>query len=200
MNIFAFRSLPFMVSLLLGACSLQSPAPEQTIYQFGTTRPAQRPSEAKPHLGMLRIQDFRVTQINRTSSLVYRETDQRFVADPYRLFSAPPGTLVAERSRAWLAASGQFKAVAPAGSLLATDLTLEGELVEFYIDVREPKKPVAVVSLRAWLVGKNDTLVQPEWRFNKRIALDSPDAATAVAGFDRALTEALTALETALNK
>ncbi|SFN65006.1 ABC-type uncharacterized transport system, auxiliary component [Formivibrio citricus] len=196
----AIRTFPLLAALLLGACSLQTAAPEKTVYQFGAARSASKTGAAQARFGLLRVQDFRVTQVNRTSSLVYRETDQRYVADPYRIFVAPPATLAAERTRAWLAASGLFRAVAPAGSLLAADLTLEGELAEFYIDVREPKAPTAVVVLRAWLVGRNDALVRPEWRFSKRIALDSPDAATAVAGFDRALAEALSDLEMTLAK
>ncbi len=200
MRMLASAILPFIAALLLGGCSLQSVAPEKTVYQFGATRPAGLPHAPQPRYGVVRVQDFRVTQINRTSSLIYRETGQRFVADPYRLLTAPPAVLIAERTRTWLAASGLFQSVVPAGSLLATDLTLEGELADFYTDVRDPRNPAVVITLRAWLVGKNDVLTRPEWRVSKRIALDSPDAATVAAGFDQALAEALTDLETMLAK
>ncbi len=200
MRTLTLRALPLVAAVLLGGCGLQSVAPEKTIYQFGATRPADQARATSPRFGMLRVQDFRATQINRTSSLIYRETDQRFVADPYRLYAAPPAVLSAERTRAWLAASGLFKSVAPAGSLLTNELILEGELAEFYVDVRNPKAPAAVVHLRAWLVGKNDTLVRPEWQFHKRIALNSPEASSVAAAFDKALAEALNDLETTLKK
>ncbi|MDR3414154.1 MAG: hypothetical protein P4L87_24870 [Formivibrio sp.] len=193
------RTFSIAAALLLAACSLQSAAPEKTTYQFGASRPPQA-AVTNTRFGILRVADFRADQANRTSSLLYRETDQRFVADPYQLFIAPPATLLTERSRTWLASSGLFRSVLPSGALLTADTTLEGELVELYADVRDPKHPAAVLSLRAWLVNAKGTADMPQWRFSQRVPLVNADAGTVVAGFDQALSAALTDLEKALNQ
>jgi ABC-type uncharacterized transport system auxiliary subunit len=194
------RFIPFCAALLLTACSLQSTAPEKTFFQFGACRPADTQTPAQAGTSRLKVQDFRVPQINRSANLIYRESDQRFVADPYRLFTAPPGTLITERTRAWLADSNRFAAVVPAGSQLETDLTLEGELLEFHADVRAPRAPVAVINLRIRLIDKNGALQRPEWHFNQRITLKSADAASVAAGLDQGLSWALADLEKALEK
>lgn len=193
------RPLTFAAALLLAACSLQSAAPEKTIYQFGAERPSSATAPS-PRFGSVRVADFRVSQANRSNSLLYRETDQRFVADPYRQFIAPPAILLTERCRAWLAGSGLFLNVLPSGALLATDATLETELVELYADVRDPKHPAAVLSLRAWLVDAKGGAAMPEWRFSQRVPLTNADAASVVAGFDQALSAALADLEKTLSR
>ncbi len=180
--------------VLLAGCSLQSTSPEKTLYQFGSVRPAMDKG-ITPRYGSLRVLDFRAAQINRSASIIYRETDQRYVADPYRLFVAAPGVLLAERTRHWLNASGLFRSVVPAGSQLLTDHLLEGELVDLHVDVRDPKHPAAVLALRAWLIDANGHAKLPSWNFSQRVALDNASAASAAAGFDRALSAALTDLE-----
>ena len=191
------RPLSLAVTLLLAACSLQSVAPEKTTYQFGASRPPIATTTSS-RFGTLRVADFRVAQANRSSSLLYRETDQRFVADPYHLFIAPPATLLAERYRAWLAHSALFRSVLPSGAMMAADATLEVELVELYADVRDPKHPTAVLALRAWLADAKGREAMPEWRFSQRVPLSSADADSVVAGLDMALSAALTDLEKAL--
>lgn len=191
------RLLFLLAILLLSACSLQSVAPEKTTYQFGANRPAQAAAETA-RFGILRVNDFRTPQLNRTASIIYRESDQRYVADPYRLFVAPPAILLAERSRNWLAASGLFRGTVSGDSRLDADATLEGELVELHVDVRNPKQPAAVLSLRAWLIDAAGKPLQPQWQYSQSVALDDASAAAAVAGFDRALAAALSDMETTL--
>ncbi len=193
------RLLAVAATLLLAACSLQSVAPEKTVYQFSASRPAQAAAPT-PLFGALRVNDFRADQVNRTASLVYRETDQRYVADPYRLFVAPPAILLTERTRNWLATSGLFRNVVPAGALLSTDTILDGELIELHVDVRDPKHPAAILTLRAWLVDAKGAALRPEWRFSQRIALNDASSASAAAGFDRAITAALADLETTFTR
>ena len=190
------RLLLAAAAWLLASCSLQSATPPKTTFQFGASRPAM--AAANPRQGSLRIADFRAPQANRSANLIYRETDQRFVADPYRVFLAPPATLMAERTRAWFAASGLFRAVLPAGSLQKAETELEVEIAELYADVREPKHPAAVLALRAWVTDSNGAALRSEWRFARRIALKQADAASVVAGFDQALEAALTDLEAKL--
>ena len=194
---FYLRIFTLAIFTLLAACSLQSAAPEKTTYQFSAQHPEQAPVSA-PRFGSLRIGEFRVTQANRTASILYRETDQRYVADPYRLFVAPPAILLEERCRDWLQASGLFRSVVPATSLLAADATLEGEIIELYADVRTPKKPAAVITLRARLINAQGKLIVPEWRFSQRIAIPQPDSASVMKGLDQGLTAALADLESKL--
>lgn len=196
MNILIFRTLLTVAAGLLASCSLQSATPPKTTFQFGASRPAM--TAANPRYGSLRVADFRAPQANRSANLIYRETDQRFVADPYRVFLAPPATLMAERTRAWLAASSLFRAVLPAGSLMRAETELEVEITELYADVREPKHPAAVLALRAWFSDDNGASLRSEWRFARRIALKQADAASVVAGFDQALEAALTDMEAKL--
>lgn len=181
---------------LLAGCSLQSVTPDKTFYQFGCERPATLQRQSPLH-DSVRLADFRTSQLNRTASLIYRETDQRYAADPYRLLTAGPGTLLAERSRQWLVASGLFRDVVPATSGLETGLQMEGELIDLHVDVRDPKHPAAVLALRARLIDA-DGHAKKYWQFNQHIALDNAAAATAVAGLDRALCMALADLEQTL--
>lgn len=187
-----------MLLLLLGACGLPGPMPEKTTFQFGTVRPAI--AVQSPRFNTLRVADFRVMQANRVSNLIYRETDQRYVADPYRVLLAPPGSLLAERTRAWLAASGLSHAVLPAGSSIIADANLEVEVSELYADVRDPRHPAAVLGLRAWLTNADGKLLRQEWHFEQRIALAKPDAAYVVAAWDQALQLALADLEHTLSR
>lgn len=193
------RILTLAATILLTACSLQSVAPKKTTYQFSAQRPESVPATS-PHFGSVRIGEFRVTQANRTASILYRETDQRYVADPYQLFVAPPAVLLGERSRDWLLASGLFRSVVPASSLLVADSTLEGEIIELYADVRDPKKPAAVIALRARLINTQGRLITPEWRFSQRIDIAQPDSASVMKGLDQGLTAALADLESKLAK
>lgn len=191
------RSFAIAIALCLTACSLQTPAPARTTFLLGATRLTNAPTGAV-RFGNVRIPEFHAALANRGTSLLYRETDQRIVADPYRQFVAPPAALIAERCRLWLAASGQFQSVLPADSRISSDTTLEGELVELYADVRDPKNPVAVLSLRASLSDARGNALRPEWRFTRRVALANSDAASVVAGLDLALAAALNELENAL--
>ena len=188
-----------LIALLssLSACSLHTPLPEKSTFTLG----AQRAQATPPHtakFASLRISTFRTAQANRSAALIYRETDQRIVADPYRGLIAAPAILLSERTRQWLADSGLFSNVLPSDTRMLADLTLEGEISELYADVRDPQHPAAVIALRAWLLDTNGKLVRPEWRFQRRIAVANADAASIVAAYDQAMSVALGDLENAL--
>lgn len=198
MNI-ATRLLTFSFALILSACSLQTAAPEKTNFTLGAHRSETSPVRAEK-FGTLNIAIFRAAQANHSANLLYRESEQRIVADPYRALLAPPAILITERSRQWLAESGLFRSVLASDSRIKADLTLEGEISELYADVRDPKNPTAVLALRAWLLDSSGKAVRPEWRFQRRIALNKADAASVVAAYDLALNMALRDLENTLSQ
>lgn len=198
------KTLPlfWILPLLLGGCSLSVPQQEKQTYLLASARPAAAPAQSTPlfKAATLRIRDLRATAPFRDTALIYRETDQRYVADEGNLFATAPSSLVSERLRTWIAASGLFQSVWSAGSSQLSNYLIEGEITALYADVRNPKAPAVEISGRLQLIqdqAKGVRIVL-DWPFTQRQAIPAADANHVAQGMDQALTQILSNFEQTL--
>ncbi|WP_348944087.1 hypothetical protein ABHF33_11460 [Chitinibacter sp. FCG-7] len=142
--------------------------------------------------GVLQVNELRSNPPYRDLALIYKESPQRFVADPYNGFLAPPGNQITRQTRAWLARSGLFSRVNPMGSSLIAPWQLEGELLAMHIDVSTPAQPKAVIQVQ-YLLSHQQQSAQFTLSAEHAIADASPNSAAA--GFSAALESLFKQLE-----
>ncbi|WP_273431645.1 ABC-type transport auxiliary lipoprotein family protein [Chitinibacter tainanensis] len=181
------KKLLCLLLLCCTACSSTPPARQDFLLQASRTGSAQ-----SVRFGALQVQELRAAPPFRDSALVYRETAQRFVADPYHGFLAPPPVQLSQNLRQWLRSSGLFAQVLPSAGSAASSWLLEGELLALYIDVSDPAQPAAVLELQLQLHRGTQSFSYP---LAIREALASAEPEAAAAGLQRALSRALTQLE-----
>jgi ABC-type uncharacterized transport system auxiliary subunit len=120
---------------------------------------AARPGEAigPPIAGSLEVHRFSVDTAFATRGLVYRLGEFKYETDAYRQFLIAPGTMITERTRAWLADSGLFARVLAVGSRVAPDYTLEASVTALYGDFSDESAPAAVMEIRFFLLENTDS-------------------------------------------
>jgi cholesterol transport system auxiliary component len=187
----------FMLQLESGAAAPSAPttgaAAGSAALAASGTAPALAGASAAPALGSLRLERVRVSPVFDHKSFVYRLGENRFETDYYREFFSPPGVLLQEALRQWLASSGLFS-VAERGAGPEPRWLLEADLEQLYADLREPAAPRAVLALDVRVRdARTDTLAFEKRYAQQESAADaSPDAL--IAAWNRALGAALGAL------
>jgi ABC-type uncharacterized transport system auxiliary subunit len=177
---------------LLGAClgGLGRAPPAKQRFMLGAEPPASAAGRAGP--GLLRLERVRVSPIFDRKSFVYRLGESRFDTDYYREFFSPPGVLVQEALRNWLAVAGPLRLTERSGPELRW--SLEPELEALFADRRDAQNPHAVLRLGVRLLELpgGRVALEKDYSAEERAADTSPDAL--VAAWDRALAHVLTAL------
>jgi cholesterol transport system auxiliary component len=154
----AIKMRVLAVALVLSAGGLfgcaQSQPPRQ-YYLLAAERPpaAEGAAPAGAERGVLLVRSFRVAPAFAGRQLVYRVSDFRYETDYYHQYLVPPGEMLAERTRDWLASSGLFRQVIGAGSAVPPTWTLTGDVSALYGDFAGPGAPTAVLEIRFSLLG-----------------------------------------------
>ena len=181
----------FALILILTACG--STAPQRQDFLLNSARSA--PAVASATLGKLQVLELQAHPPYRNLALIYKESPQRFVADPYHGFLAPLAQQISSQTRNWLAQSGAFSAVLSPSSAIDADWQLEGELQAAYVDVSIPAAPKVNLTVR-YTASKGNTV--HSWPLSQTVAIDSAQPEHAVIGFNRALNALLLQLESSL--
>ncbi|GLS06172.1 hypothetical protein GCM10007860_33410 [Chitiniphilus shinanonensis] len=180
------------LALFLAGCA-SKPEP-QTHYRFDAARAGAPAAQRLP--AVLRIAPLQAAEGYRDWRFVYRESDYRYAADPYRGFVAPPAALIGERSEAWLAASGLFQRAYLGNSPNVGEWVLRGRLEALYADLRPGAPRQVVLALHYTLLRDGQPAIS--WTSTGSAAIGTVDGDGIAAAADAALVAALKHLESML--
>jgi len=132
-----------LIALLASGCLGQS-QPEKTRYLLDMAPtvildPGDR--------GRVQIARMRVDRPFERKGLVYRVSEDRYVADFYHEFYSTPGDLIRTALEQWFERSGLFTHVVGPSEATRPDWRIEGYVHELYADFSRPGKQVAVVEI-----------------------------------------------------
>lgn len=188
-------ALAIAVAAALAACSFTRPPVERATYDLAPARGAVPSAGAKSVA--LKVKPFRTAPPYDGREFLYRKSDGQLVADFYNGFAAGPGELVTTATTEWLKGSGLFGAVIEPGISADAAYALEGAVLAVYGDLRDGKRPAAVLDVQVYLVraGPEGRELVLDRRFNERV--DLPDAApeALAKGYNEALARILGRLE-----
>jgi ABC-type uncharacterized transport system auxiliary subunit len=137
----------------LAGCGSSSLREKQTFIP-DVQRPAKAAAVAHKDMA-LKVAEFAADSAFRSKGLLYRKSDSQYAISYYTELMQPPATLFTDETRQWLAASGVCTVLMP-GSLVPATHILEGRISEYYIDLRQPKTPTAVLKVEIVLLGRDD--------------------------------------------
>lgn len=187
------------LGVLAGGCSTHS-SKERQQYILEAVRSGQ---SLRPVVdGTLEVHRFSVDAAFTARNLVYRLGRFEYETDAYRQFLIAPGTMITEQTRAWLADSGLFQRVVPAGSRIAPDYTLEGNVTALYGDFSDESAPAAVMEMRLFLLDNSGGTEKVAFAQTYHAATPVSDRTTEVfvEALNRSLVDILGRLESDLQR
>lgn len=185
--------LPAVATLILGACSLSRPNPDQSSWLVMPERTAApRANPVKMHLKM---GSFSANAPYDGKSLVYRMSENKYEKDFYNVYLVYPRDMVANATQKWLTQSNAFTQIIEQPTTFFPMYQLQGVIDEFYGDYRG--QPTAVVSIQFYAStsfnSKNGLFSTP--RITKRVPLADKSTQALITGQQQALSEVLQELE-----
>ena len=152
--------------------------------------------------GALEVRRLSVDAAFAGRCFVYRVDEHEYEPDYYHQFLVPPGVLLTDKTRQWLAGSGLFARVLPADTRLEPTYTLEGSVAALYGDFTDGSAPQAVLEIRYFLLNHDSDAQAILFAESYRAVTPIPErtAAAFVAALDNCLKEILTRLEADLEK
>jgi len=188
-----FWMLPVLATLLLSACSISRPNPDQSSWLVVPERTAA--PRATPINMHLKMGNFAANAPYDGKSLVYRMSDNKYEKDFYNVYLVYPRDMVATATQKWLTQSNAFTLIVEQPTTFFPMYQLQGVIDEFYGDYRD--QPTAVVTIQfyasASFNGKNGMFSTP--RITKRVPLADKSTQALITGQQQALTEVLQELE-----
>jgi ABC-type uncharacterized transport system auxiliary subunit len=188
-------ALAIVVATGLAACSLTRPPVERATYDLAPARGTPPAAPTKPVA--LRVKPFRTAAPYDGREFLYRRADGQLVADFYNAFAAGPGELVTAATADWIRASGLFGAVLEPGISADAGYTLEGAVLAVYGDVRDARRPAAVLDVQIYLIraapAARDLVL--DRRFAERVELADATPEALAKGYNEALARILRRLE-----
>ena len=145
-------SMLVVAALAMVGCAQGTTAKEYYILNVvRTATPAETKSDAT-----VEVRRFNINTAFASRNLVYRLSEFQYEPDYYRQFMIAPAIMIAEETRHWLADSGLFKQVVPAGSPVTPTYTLQGIVTALYGDFTDKAAPTAVIRIRFFLTRHKD--------------------------------------------
>ncbi|HEX9665817.1 MAG TPA: ABC-type transport auxiliary lipoprotein family protein [Thermodesulfobacteriota bacterium] len=189
-----------LLILNLGCVGLQKNYPERKYYVFDVT-PSNNYNESSKH-SVLEIRNFRVSPAYYGNEFVYRVSGDGYESDFYNQFFKSPASLITQEAFKWFSQASAFKYVVVAPSEVPPDYILDGYINSIYGDYSDTGLPKAVLSAQLFLIkedsGKNSIVFNKSYQKVVDITSQSPTAL--VNGWNEALNQTLTELESDLSK
>jgi uncharacterized lipoprotein YmbA len=188
-----------LLVLALAACSIGKPIPQPETYAVAPPLPQPMATGAR-RPETLRLGSVRVVAAYSGTPLIYRMDDVKFESDPYHIFIAEPGRMLADQMTTWLDGAGPFRTVAESESGSSAPFVLEATVTELYGDFRAGQTPSAVLTIRFLLIDQTGTHSKTvfERTLGRRVDLPSAKPDALVRGYGEALAAILTELTTEL--
>ena len=178
---------------IAGCANLERDSPSSAYFMLAPP-PQPQPEQSGAPLGSVVVRRTAVQRPFESRGFVYRLSNGQWRTDAYNGFLADPSDMVTDALSRALERSGRFAWVGPSTGTAPTDLAAESVVEAFYCDFSNPREPVAVVRLRAYLLDRADSGVR------MRLALDGAGTAPLADGSPRAVADGLgVALSVALN-
>jgi cholesterol transport system auxiliary component len=181
-----------LVSAFLVSGCAQSTLAERKHYILEAVRPGE--PAALQSDATLR---FNVDEAFATRQLVYRVEEFRYESDYYHQFLVPPGAMLAELTRDWLADGGLFRRVVTGSDRLESTHLLEANVTALYADFTRTSAPEAILEIRFFLLAGPEAggsvVLSEAYRAVTPIAARTAEAV--VEACSKSLTEILTRLE-----
>lgn len=170
---------------IAGGCSLSRPAPVKQVFLIDSPAP---PPAASTHPGTLQVRAVSLAAQFRGRSIVYRETDLRYVADFYSEFLVAPSAMLGEATARGLERARVFARVVPPGAPPDGNFVLDGFADAFYIDVRDASKSVADLSVTFFLSRADPASPVPFWskQYQRRVPANGSGVEAQVAALSSA--------------
>jgi ABC-type uncharacterized transport system auxiliary subunit len=184
-----------LLALAISGCLSRAPLKKETL-AFSTN--------LSPHAnevengGVLVIRSLQVTPPFEGQPLVYRTGEFSYEQDPYSMFLNSPASLLIPAIGDMLVNDGCFKAVVKPGSAVKPDTLAEINVSQLYGDIRQPKKPSAVLAMQ--VVFMNATNGMPgriilQKNYSSEIPIKSTSPTALMEGWNQALQKILAEVE-----
>lgn len=187
-----------VVTVFSGCVSLEKGYPEKRYYVLDVSHPGETSSAA--NRSVLGVRKLLVSPRYEGKGLVYRRGDLSYESDFYNEFLISPSSLLTEEIRQWLAASGLFQHVVDPASHVQAGQILEGRVIALYGDYRDSGSPSAVLEIQFFLIddvsARSEIIFRHQYR--KEVAVGGNSTEALVKGWNQALQQILTSLETDL--
>jgi ABC-type uncharacterized transport system auxiliary subunit len=183
------------LALLAGCAALDKPYVSSDTYVLAATRPGP-PAVSVPTGAVLKVRAAALAPLAQSRAFLYRRTDERWESDYYNQFLVPPGPMLADLVRQWLADSGLLGRVTDVSSLLAPTHVVEVGVTDLHADYRPGGPARAVLGLTLTLL---DNAAPPrvllQGRYREEVPLAEPSPAGLVRAWNAALATCLDRFE-----
>ncbi len=197
MSLSVRRRLALAGTLSFAGCSLlpSQPYADRRDWPLDVRRPVTLPPRRNGKV--LLVRSISAAAALETRGLQWLQRDGSVHVDYYEQWAVPPAEATDDDLRQWLAASGIYAAVLAPGSMLMTDLVLEGELTTFIAD---PPAGVARAAIAVVLLDQkqNPVKVKLQRTFSANVKLAGTRIPELVDALRAALRDVLQEIEQTL--
>ena len=184
-----------LFAFAISGCLSRAPLKKETL-AFNTNSLSHTNEAASG--GVLSIRFLQVTPPFEGQPLVYRTGEFSYVPDPYAMFLNAPASLLVPAISDMLVSDGCFRAVVKMGSAVKPETLAEINITQLYGDIREPKKPSAVLAMQVVLMNATNGMpgkIILQKNYSSQIPIKSTSPTALMEGWNQALAKILTEVE-----